>query len=142
MRTMTTKWADDHDEEDPPPRGKIHKYGQGKEEGLAFAKEVRCAAVQVHDSNAAFLLMAEARAATVTALLSTVASGVLLSLGTGTMTIIPGLLSPKHALDDDNVEEELAWELVGTQQQEQCRGTPSQLRQLLVWATFGLDFHH
>jgi hypothetical protein len=47
-------------------------------------------AVQVDDSNAAFLLMAEAAVATATALLSTIAFGALLSLGVGTMTIILG----------------------------------------------------
>ncbi len=125
MTTMTrtlTKWADNHDEEDPPQGGKICKEGQDKEVGLASAKEVRRAAVQVHNGNVVFLLMAEARAATMTASSSTVTSGASLSLGGGTMTIIPGLLSPQHALDNDDVEEELAWELVGTQRWEQRHG--------------------
>ncbi len=38
--TMKTKGADNHNEEDPPQWGKMRKEGQGKEEGLASAKEV------------------------------------------------------------------------------------------------------
>jgi hypothetical protein len=78
------------------PRGKICEEGQGEEEGSASAKEIRRVAVQVDNSGAAFLLMAEATVATVTALLSTVALRALLSLGAGTMTIIPGLLLPQR----------------------------------------------
>jgi hypothetical protein len=141
MMTTLTKWVDNHDEEDPPQGGEICKEGQGKEEGLASAEVVHHAAVQVHDGDVAFLLMAEARVATAAVSLSTVALGASSSLGGGTMTIILGLLSPQHAPDDDG-NKELAQELVGTQQWEQRHGTPCQWRRLLVWATFGLDFHH
>jgi hypothetical protein len=55
-------------------------------------------AVQVEDSNVAFLLMAEVAVMTVTTLSSTVASGALLSLGAGMMTIIPGLLLLQQCL--------------------------------------------
>jgi hypothetical protein len=99
-------------------------------------------AIQVHDGDTAFLLMVEARVVTVTTLLSTVALGASSLLGAGTMTIIPGLSSPQHAPDDNDDDEELAQELVGTQRQEQRCGTHCQWRGLLVWATFGLDFHH
>jgi hypothetical protein len=57
---------------------------QGKEEGLASAKELCRAAVQVDDGNVAFLLMAEATVVTATELSS--------SLGAGTTMIILGLL--------------------------------------------------
>ncbi len=60
------------------------------------AKDVRCAAVQVNDGDAAFLLKAEGTVATTTTLLSIVASGASLLLGAGTMRIIPGLLSPQQ----------------------------------------------
>ncbi len=43
----------------PPRGGEICKEGQGKEDGLASAKEVRPMAIQVYYGNAAFLLMAE-----------------------------------------------------------------------------------
>jgi hypothetical protein len=79
-----------------PARGEIRKEGQGKEEGSASAEEVRHAAVQVDDGNAAFLLMAEATVATATASSSTVALGASLSLGAGTMMIIPGFLLPRR----------------------------------------------
>ncbi len=69
------KGVDDHNKEDPPRGGKIRKEGQREEEGLASAKEVCRTAIQVHDRNAVFLLMVEARIATATALLSTVALG-------------------------------------------------------------------
>ncbi len=69
-----------------PPRGGKHKESQGKEEGLASAKEVCCTAVQVDNDNAAFLLMVEAMVATPTALSS--------SLEAGTTTIISRLLLP------------------------------------------------
>ncbi len=111
--TTTTNGADNHNKENPPQRGKIREEGQGKEEGLASAKEVHHMVVQVDDSNTAFLLMAEATVVTVTASLSTVASGASLSLGSGTMTIIPRLSTPRCALDDNN-DNELARELVGT----------------------------
>ncbi len=55
---------------------------------MASAKEVSCKAVQVADGDEAFLLMAEATVATTTALL--------LLLGMGTTTIIPGLLLPRQ----------------------------------------------
>jgi hypothetical protein len=58
------------------------------------AEEVHCAATQVEDSNAAFLLMAEATVVTLTASLSTIPPGALSSLGAGTTTIIPGLVLP------------------------------------------------
>ncbi len=62
-----------------PPQGeKIRKGGQGKEEGLASVEEVWCAAVQVDNSDVAFLLMAEAMVVTMTVLLSTIALGALL----------------------------------------------------------------
>jgi hypothetical protein len=51
----------------PPPGGKIREEGQGKEEGSASAEDVRRAAVQVDDGDAAFLLKAEATFATATA---------------------------------------------------------------------------
>jgi hypothetical protein len=60
------------------------------------AKEVRCTAIQVDGGDAAFLLMAEATVAIVTASLSTVVLGVLSSLGVGTIMIIPGLLLPQQ----------------------------------------------
>jgi hypothetical protein len=91
---MTTKGADVHDKEDPPQGGEIHKEGQGEEEGLASAMEIRHGAIQVEDSNAAFLLMAEATVMTATALLSTIMSGALASLGVGMTAIIPGLSLP------------------------------------------------
>jgi hypothetical protein len=75
-----------------PPRGEKYKEGQDKEEGLASAKEVCCAAVQVDGSDVGFLLMVEVTVAIATASLSTVALGALLSLEAGTMMIIPGLL--------------------------------------------------
>jgi hypothetical protein len=52
-----------------PPWRKIREEDQEEEEGLASAEEVHCAAVQVDNSNAAFLLMVEVKVATVTALL-------------------------------------------------------------------------
>ena len=67
--------------------------GQGEEEQSASAKDVCHANVQVDDSNAALLLMAEAMVATATALSSTVELGALLSLGACTMIIIPGTSS-------------------------------------------------
>jgi hypothetical protein len=76
----------------PPQGGKIGKEGQGKEERLVSAEEVCRAAIQVDVGNAGFLLMAEAMVATATASLSTIALGVLLSLGLGMTMIIPGLL--------------------------------------------------
>ncbi len=82
----TTKRADDQDKKDPPKGGIICKEGQGEEEGLASAEEVRCAAIQVDDVNTAFLLMVEAMVATATASL--------LLLGVGTTTIILELLLP------------------------------------------------
>jgi hypothetical protein len=92
MTTMTmTKGAEDHYEEDSPKGGEIHEEGQDKEEGLASAKEVRRAAVQVDGGDVAFLLMAEATVMIATGLLSTVVLGVLSLLGAGTMMIIPGL---------------------------------------------------
>jgi hypothetical protein len=54
---------------------------------LVSAKEVCCTAIKVDNGNAAFLLMVEATVATTTSLL-------LLSLGAGRTTIIPGLLLP------------------------------------------------
>ncbi len=59
------------------------------------AKEVRRAVIQVDGGDAAFLFMAEAMVAIATALSSIIALGELLSLGAGTMMIIPGLLSPQ-----------------------------------------------
>jgi hypothetical protein len=92
--TMATKRADNHDKEDPPPRGgKTRKEGQGKEEGSASAKEVCCTAIQVENGNMTFLLMGEGTVATVTVLSSTVAFGASSLLGAGTMTVIPGLSS-------------------------------------------------
>ncbi len=67
--------------------------GQGEDEGLASAEEVRCTAVKVDDYDVAFLFLEEATIATVTMLLSTAALGVSLLLGVGTTMIIPGLLS-------------------------------------------------
>jgi hypothetical protein len=90
-RTTATKGVDDHDKEDPLQGGKIREEGQGREEGLASAKEVCHAAVQIHNGNMAFLLMAEAMVATATTLLSTIALEASLLLGAGMMTIIPGL---------------------------------------------------
>ncbi len=58
-------------------------------EGLGSAKDGRCAAVQVDDGDTAFLLIAEVMVATTTALLSTVMLGAWLSLGAGTMVLIP-----------------------------------------------------
>ena len=87
--TMTKRGADNHNMEDPPQEGQICKEGQGKEEGLASAEEVRHAAIQVDDGNMAFLLMAEATVATATVLLSTIPLGALSSLGAGMTTIIP-----------------------------------------------------
>jgi hypothetical protein len=52
----------------PPQGGKICKECKGKEEGFASVEEVRRAAVQVHNDDAAFLLSAEATVATTTAL--------------------------------------------------------------------------
>jgi hypothetical protein len=69
--------------------------GQGDEEGLVSAKEIRCMAIQVDDSDKVFLLMVEVTVVTATALLSTVASRASSSLRAKTMTIIPGLLSPQ-----------------------------------------------
>jgi hypothetical protein len=92
--TMTTKGADNHNEEKPPQEGEIRKEGQGKEEGLASAKEERPVAVQVDNCNAVFLLMAEVSVATTTMLSSTIALGASSSLGVGTMTILLGLLLP------------------------------------------------
>jgi hypothetical protein len=105
---MMTNRAGDHDEEDPrqrrrgrqpqqggtPPGGKICKEGLGKGEGLASAKEVHRAVIQVDDGDTAFLLMLEATVVTATASSSTIASGASSWLGVGTMTIIPGLSSP------------------------------------------------
>jgi hypothetical protein len=71
--------------------GGERKDGRGEEERLASAKEVCPSAVQVHNGNPAFLLMAEVMVVTATA--STVSLGASLSLGAGTLTIIPGLLS-------------------------------------------------
>jgi hypothetical protein len=92
---MTTKVVENHNEEDPPG-GEICKEGQGEEEGLVSAKEVRRAAVQVANGTAAFLLMEEVTVPTKTTLSSTVASGVLLWLGAGTMSISLGLLLPQQ----------------------------------------------
>jgi hypothetical protein len=94
--TTTTKGADNHNKEDPPQGGKICKEGQGKEEGLASAKEVHCTAVQVDNSNAAFLLMVEAMITITTISFSTIASGVLSLLGAGMTMIIPELPSPRQ----------------------------------------------
>ncbi len=91
---MTTKGADNHDKPDPTKGGKIREEGQGKEEGLGSAEDVHRAAVQVDNSNVAFLLMVEATVATATTLLSTIASGALPSWGAGTMMIILELFSP------------------------------------------------
>ncbi len=74
----------------------ICKEGQGKEEGLASAKEVHPAVAQVEDGNMAFLLMEEGTVTTATALLSTIALGALSLLGAGTTMIIPGLSSPQQ----------------------------------------------
>jgi hypothetical protein len=92
--TMTMKGEDDQTTTTrrTPPWGKIRKESQGKEEGSASVKEVHCAAIQVDDRDAAFLFIAEATIATTTALLSTVTSGALSSLGVGMTTIIPELL--------------------------------------------------
>ncbi len=86
LQYTMTKQADDQDKKDPPKGRIICKEGQGEEEGLASAKEVRCVAVQVDDGNAALLLMVEAMVATATASL--------LLLGVGTTTIILELLLP------------------------------------------------
>jgi hypothetical protein len=64
--------------------------GHGKEEGSTSAEEVCHMAVHVDNSYAAFLLMAEATVMTATALL--------LLLGVGMTTIIPGLLLPRGHL--------------------------------------------
>jgi hypothetical protein len=122
-----------------PLGGEIRKEGQSKEEGLESAKEVCCTAVQVDNSNAVFLLMAEARVAPTTALSSTVASGALLLLGGGATMIIPGCRHRDNTLDNNN-DNELAQDLVGTQQQEQRHGTHRQRRQLLVWAFTTLTY--
>jgi hypothetical protein len=94
--TITIEGADDHDKEDLPQGGKICKVDQGKEEGLVSANEIRPTAVQVDNSNKAFLLMVEATVVTATALSSTVMLRALSSLGAGKMTVIPGLLSPQR----------------------------------------------
>jgi hypothetical protein len=98
MMTTTTKGMDDHNEEAPPQGGKICKEGQGEEERSESAKEVCCAAVQVHDGDAVFLLMAEAMVVNATASWSTIQSRALLLLGAGMMTIILGLLSLQQRL--------------------------------------------
>jgi hypothetical protein len=97
MTTMTiTKGVDNHDVEDPPRGRKIREEGQVEEEGLASAKEVRHAAVQVHNGNAAFPLMAEATVMTPITVSSTIALVASSLSGAGTMTIIPGSLSPQQ----------------------------------------------
>jgi hypothetical protein len=87
-----TKEVDDHNEEDSP-EGENMQGGPRQGEGLATAKEVRCAAIQVDGGNAAFLLMAEATVSIATGLSSTLALGASSLLGAGTMMIIPGLSS-------------------------------------------------
>jgi hypothetical protein len=66
------------------------------EERLVSAEEVHCAAVQLDNSNMAFLLMAEAMVATTTTSLSTVTLGVSSSLRAEMIMNIPGLLLPQQ----------------------------------------------
>ncbi len=102
-------------------------------------KEVCCVAVQVDDGNAALLLMVQVMVTFATASLSTIASGASVLLGVGTMMIIQYCCC-RNNTPNDNDEDNLAWELVGTQQWEQHHGTHRQLRQLLIRAFTTLTF--
>ena len=90
-------------------------------------------AIQVEDSNAAFLLMAEVMVVTLTMLLSLLHQGRCHCWVWGRRQSSQDCLCRNNALDN-NDNNELAQEMVGTRQQDQCHGTCHQWRQLLVWA--------
>ncbi len=80
----------------PPKVRKYARRAKVRRRDWHLPRRYVSAAIQVDDGDAAFLLIAEARVATATALLSTIALGVLSSLGAGTMMIIPVLLLPQQ----------------------------------------------
>jgi hypothetical protein len=78
------------------PGWKIRKEDQGKKERFVSAKDVHHGVIQADNGNTAFLIIAEDRVATATALSSNVMLGALpLLLGAGTTTIILRLSSPQ-----------------------------------------------